>query len=158
MRKVLVFSVVAVALLLNVGVAVAEGEYAYVIIPKLGVSESIQSLKYQSGERAWPEPGDLVAWCLVPDSYPGQKDCLQAIHLRHDLGAHPLDGGDMVYLYEEGKLHQLRVFKTEIVSEEREPLILSIVGSDIFVLIAPHPTSGLITVVWLESAYGWWVN
>ena len=151
MKRLTVLLVVVIALLLNVGVAGADGEYTWIKISALGVSEAIRPLKYRSDDRAWPDPGDLVAWCYVPDSYPGQKDCLQAIYLPNPEII-PLPRGSVVWVFERESWRWLCLRVLGTTFEVKEPLVLSMAGGDVFALIVPNPVSDRVAVVWARRS------
>ncbi len=147
MKKLIVPILVVVLFLLDAGLASADGEYTRILIPKVGLSAAIQPLE-QLPDGGWPEPNHFTAWCLDPESFPG-KDCLQAIYLHRDgtgEGLNLLERGDLVYLDEGGFEYgprqlrlQLRVTGTDVIPENKEPLILGVVGGDVFALITCHP-------------------
>ncbi len=166
MKNLIFILLLVVALfLVGTGLAAADGEYTRIVIPKLGVSAAIQPLEQQA-DGGWPEPNHFTAWCLDPESFPG-KDCLQAIYMHRanhgfDLGL--LKRGDLIYLYEDGdwvserQPLQLQIFGVEIVPEDEEPLVLGVVGGDVFALITCHPPDNLEAperlVVWAEIDHG----
>lgn len=167
MRKVLaLLLVVAIALLLDVGLAEADGEYTRIIIPEIGLSAAIQPLEQRS-DGGWPDPNHHTAWCLNPESWPS-KDCLQTIYLHRDGTGEGLDRlgrGDLVYLDVGGFEHgprqlrlQLRVSGIDVIPKEEEPAILGVAKGDDFALITCHPANDSEAperlVVWLETDYG----
>lgn len=166
MKKLIPFLVVAL-FLFGAGSASADGEYTRVIIPRIGLSVVIQPLK-QFPDGGWPEPNHVGAWCLVPDNYPGQKNCLQAIYSHRDgagSGFDLLERGDLVYLdvggFEQGPRQlrlQLRVTEVKPVLKEAEDSLLGVVGGDVFILITCHPEGDPEAperlIVWMERDYG----
>jgi len=148
MKKLVLPLMVVALLVVTVCPVAADGEYIKVVISYLDISVPVQPVKLSGG--SWSEPRS-EAWCLVPDSYRGQKDCLQAIYLPNPEILR-LPRGTVVWVFERESWRWLclRVFGTTFVAKESS--VLGVVGGDVFALIVPDPASDRVAVVWADRA------
>jgi len=154
MKRLIVLFLVVALLLLAAAPAAAE-PYRRVVIPVVGVSVALQPLALTP--EGWEEPNHEAAWFLRP--WP------QAVFLHRGGPGAKLDRlglGNIVFLYKDWGLEnrplQLRVTEVEVIPEDEEPVVLGMVGGDVFALITCHPPGSSEAperlIVWLEIDHG----